>query len=106
MLQEYNFTIYHCPGKLNKIADFLSQGQGLEEGVNDNKNVTILPPKLFQQAIKIGNNIQFLKEIHNLRQEVDLSVTDPLKKKDKHYKETEGVIVYKGMIYVPQNHCL
>jgi len=42
-LQDYNFEITHFPGKSNTIADLLSQRKDFEEGVNPNKDITLLP---------------------------------------------------------------
>jgi len=54
-LQDYNFEITHFPGKSNTIADLLSRRKDFEEGVNPNKNVTLLPENLFvNQEIKVN----------------------------------------------------
>ena len=46
-LQDYHFELTHFPGKSNTIADLLSRRKDLEEGVNINENVTLLPENLF-----------------------------------------------------------
>lgn len=46
-LGEYDFLLHHQAGKLNQIADFLSQGGDAKKGVNDNENIVMLPPTYF-----------------------------------------------------------
>jgi hypothetical protein len=46
-LQDYHFELTHFPGRSNTIADLLSRRNDLEEGVNINENVTLLPQNLF-----------------------------------------------------------
>ncbi len=46
-LQEYNFIIKHIPGKINTLADELSQLPNSDQGDNDNQDQTLLKPKLF-----------------------------------------------------------
>ena len=48
-LQDYNFVIKHIPGDTNK-ANALSQCPDYDTGVNDNSDVTVLPPHLFIQS--------------------------------------------------------
>ena len=45
-MQDYNFIIQHIPGDSNK-SDALSRRPDYDQGVNDNANVTVLPPHLF-----------------------------------------------------------
>ena len=45
-MQDYNFIIKHIPGESNK-SDALSHCPDYDQGMNDNTNVTILPPHLF-----------------------------------------------------------
>jgi hypothetical protein len=46
-LQDYNFELQHIPGKSNTVADLLSRRKDLEEGVDINKDVIILPENLW-----------------------------------------------------------
>ncbi len=46
-LQEYNFIIKHIPGKINTPADELSRPPNSDQGNDDNKDQTLLEPKLF-----------------------------------------------------------
>jgi len=46
-LQEFHFTLHHVSGVSNSCADILSRKPGFDQGVNDNDNTILLPPKLF-----------------------------------------------------------
>ncbi len=46
-LQEYDFVIKHIPGKINTPADELSRPPNSDQGDDDNKDQTLLEPKLF-----------------------------------------------------------
>src|SRR6266478_5582122 len=50
-LQEYNFIIKHIPGKINTPADELSRPPNSDQGDDDNKDQTLLEPKLFIDTI-------------------------------------------------------
>jgi hypothetical protein len=56
-LQDYNFKITHLPGKSNTITNLLSQRKDFEEGVNPNKQVTLLPEHLFACKTYLENNL-------------------------------------------------
>ncbi len=46
-LQEYDFIIKHIPGKINTPADELSRPPNSDQGDDDNRDQTLLEPKLF-----------------------------------------------------------
>jgi RNase H-like domain found in reverse transcriptase/Integrase zinc binding domain len=50
-LQEYDFEIRHVPGKTNIPANALSQPPEHDQGQQDNKGITILPPSKFINRI-------------------------------------------------------
>ena len=50
-LEEYNIKLQHVPGKNNGRADALSRRPDYNQGTSDNQNVTVLPDKLFVQAL-------------------------------------------------------
>ena len=54
-LSEYTFNLHHKPGRSMGKADALSRMTGLETGVNDNKDIILLKPELFVQALQMGN---------------------------------------------------
>src|SRR5260221_363874 len=50
LLQDYQFTLEHFPGKSNTIANLLSQRKDFEGGVNS-PEIALLPPSLFESKI-------------------------------------------------------
>jgi len=50
-MQEYDFTLYYLEGKKNTRADALSRREGEEEKKLDNKDVIVLPVKLFRTIV-------------------------------------------------------
>ena len=52
-MQDYNFIIQHIPGESNK-SDALSRQPDYDQGINDNTNVTVLPPHLFIQTTTLS----------------------------------------------------
>jgi len=49
MLQDYNLTIKHIPGKLHAAPDMLSWPPNANKGEEDNQNLTLLPKEMFAQ---------------------------------------------------------
>ncbi len=49
-LSEYDFEIRHLPGRLNGRADALLRRPGYDQGENDNKDVVVLPDRIFVRA--------------------------------------------------------
>ena len=50
-LEEYNIKLQHVLGKNNGQADALSRRPDYDQGTANNQNVTVLPDKLFIQAL-------------------------------------------------------
>jgi hypothetical protein len=64
-LANYNFTLTHQPGNINK-ADALSRRPDHHTGDNDNDNVLVLPPSLFVDAIT-SSSLDDRVRAHQLR---------------------------------------
>jgi hypothetical protein len=47
-LQKYDFILQHIPGKSNMLPDVLSRLPAKDNGKEDNKNITMLPPELIR----------------------------------------------------------
>ena len=45
-LQEYDFQLEYIPGKTNTVADALSQHADINQGQQDNKDITVLPQQI------------------------------------------------------------
>ena len=52
-LEKYNIKLQHVPGKNNGHADALSRRPDYNQGSSDNQNVTVLPDRLFIQALAL-----------------------------------------------------
>jgi hypothetical protein len=53
MLSEYNFEIRHIKGTANGRADTLSRQPDYDQGQEDNQDITVLPEKVFAQAMEV-----------------------------------------------------
>jgi hypothetical protein len=51
-LADFNYELIHKPGATNR-ADALSRNPAMKDGEHDNEEVTVLPDKLFVQALQI-----------------------------------------------------
>ena len=47
---EYDFTLVHLPGKRNGHTDALSRHPDHDTGEEDNKQLIVLPEKVFDKA--------------------------------------------------------
>jgi len=108
-LAEYDFDLYHRPGSLNIVADTLSRKDKPEGGGVETANSILLPPSRFadMRRLSFRDEEEILKEIRRNRQKIDNKVIVGLKdNRTKDYKDTNGIITYKGLIYVPHNQLL
>jgi len=110
-LQAYNFKLHHRPGKLNVVADSLSRKHEPKGGGVENVETFFLKPERFASDVAI-NRLSFrdeeeiVEEVRRRHQQQDSKVALALINKDKDYKETNGVIEYKGLVYVPKDKTL
>jgi len=68
-----------------------------------------LPPSRFADMCRLSfsNKEEILEEICRNCQKIDKKVIIGLKdNRTKDYEETNGIITYKGLIYVPHNQLL
>ena len=104
-LADFDFVLHHRPGKLNTVADPISRKDEPEGGVNDNVDVTLLPPKRFDGNIQANrlsfrNEEEIIEEIRRRRSQRDEKVVIGLREKPEEYKETNSIVEYKGLVYV------
>jgi len=114
-LADYNFKLHYHPGKLNVVADALSRMDEPEGGVKgDNANTIVLKNEWFSDSpdttrvnrLSFRDEEEILEEIRRRRQQCDKKVEQGLLTQSKDYKETNGVVEYKGLIYVPRDRTL
>ena len=48
-LQDYDFKIVHVPGSTHAVADALSRPPGVDQGKEDNQDITMIPDTTFIQ---------------------------------------------------------
>ena len=85
-------------------ADALSRMTGLETGVNDNKDIILLKPELFVQALQMGNpEDELLSEIRKGSHLVEETVQKAMNKGDKEWMEEDSIFYWKNRIYVPKD---
>lgn len=104
-LSDYDFILHHRPGKLNIVADTLSRKDKPEEGVEDNANVTLLPFSRFSSARKLSfrDEDEIMEEIRRRTQQRDDKVIVGLKTNRTDFKETNNIVTYKDLVYVPRD---
>ena len=121
-LSKYNYTIISTLGKQN-TADALSRRPDLKEGIaTDNTNRILLTPDKFRiqalqtTAIPMGINME-LKQAIQEAIETDRLTGQKLKdillnrprdaaKGLQEWNLEDGLILYKGLVYIPNNENL
>jgi len=78
-LSEYDFEICHLPGRLNGRADALSRRPGYDQGENDNKDVVVLPDRVFVRAA----TTQRAPPMRRIMAQEEMEATDPIYAQDK-----------------------
>lgn len=56
LLQEFDFDIQHCPGKLNDLPDALSRYPTAEVTVNDDQDYSRMLPPVVSELYVIGDD--------------------------------------------------
>ena len=102
-LQEYEFVIKYWPGKANTKADILSRRAGHDWGENDNQGVILLKKELF---VQLHDDDSALEEILNKIRKINKRQWEEMVRKNVELKKEEwkieqGLVTWKGRIYVP-----
>ena len=116
-LSRFDFTLHHRPGCTMGKTDALSRREdhGGSEGEND--NITLLPPKLFTIRALEGLTVEeeereVLKDIRKAmrgggKEDSVVKAVEELRKgktksvQSAEWRETEGLLQFRGKIYVP-----
>ncbi len=81
-LSEYDFEICHLPGRLNGQAGALSRQPGYDQGENDNKDVVVLPDRVFVSA----GATERAPPMRRILAQEEMEAADPV------YVQDEGII--------------
>jgi hypothetical protein len=122
-LSRFDFTLHHKPGRSMGKPDALSRRANHESGQGDNDNLTLLAPGLFRIHALAG--ARFQGDERNILREVQRSLKDGIQEesiakaarelqKDKgrgtvkstEWSESEGLLMFRGKIYVPNDRDL
>ncbi len=77
---EYDFEIHHLPGRLNGQADALLRRPGYNQGKDDNKDVIVLPDRVFIRA----SNTEHAPPMQRIIAQEEMEPTDPIYKQDEN----------------------
>jgi RNase H-like domain found in reverse transcriptase len=104
-LADYDFTLWHCPGQLNKKANLLSRRKDHQRGVEgDNAGVTMLKQE-FLRTFRVdirGSTDELLDRIRRLKN-IDGIVKEKVEKREKDWEEENGIIMWEGRVYIPKD---
>jgi len=78
-LSEYDFEIRHLPGRLNGQADALSRRLGYNQGEDDNKDIVVLPDRVFVRA----GRMEHTPPMRRIVAQEEMEATDPVYAQDK-----------------------
>ena len=117
-LSRFDFILKHRPGKQSMKPDALSRRPDHGKGENDNEDVVLLKPSYFRiQALKQGHILLtgeekgLLQKIRNAKDfdESVVTAVEELKKSpskkliEEEWSEEQGLILFRGKVYVPKD---
>ena len=112
-LVDFNLTMIHIPGSHLAGPDALSCCPDLlPSATPENEGVTLLPPSLFINLIdtSLSHHIQSSLTSNPLvlqaLQSMDGSIPPAFRSRLSDWQYTEGVLTYKGCVYIPSNPSL
>uniref|UniRef100_A0A0W0GEJ2 Putative pro-pol protein n=1 Tax=Moniliophthora roreri TaxID=221103 RepID=A0A0W0GEJ2_MONRR len=112
-LSQFELQLIHVPGMRMVQSDALSRRPDLvEEEDTDNKNIVVLPDKLFINTIDTELKDMLEEalptdEFFNMTMESLLEKgTTPIKSFLQNWKTTDGILYYKNRAYVPNDPTL
>ena len=83
-LSEYNIEIHHIKGTSNGRADALSRRPDYDQGEDDNKDVVVLPDRLFVRA----THMEWIEE----QEPPTLIPVKDMEKANPIYKQDEAIL--------------
>lgn len=102
-LANYDYTLHHKPGSLNKKADALSRRPDHDMGKHDNENRVLLPDQIFRNTMWVLEPNVYEPEITAHKDEIDNSVQKALAYGEKGWKREGDFTWFEGKLYVPKN---
>src|SRR6266446_1566449 len=112
-LSRFDFVLAHKPGRQMGRPDALSRQADHLKGADDNTDCTLLTPEVFElrvmEAVMLeGEEATFMEWIRQSDQYDDLVVKalkalDVGELRSDEWMHTEGVVLYRGRVYVPDN---
>ena len=115
-LSWFDFTLHHKPGKSMGKPDALSRRADHGTRANDNSNIVLLAPRLF--TVRALEALEFVGPECDILRDIRQGVKDPeeesvakavreLRKspsrsiRSEEWSERDGLLYYRGRIYIP-----
>ena len=112
-LADFDLTMIHVPGSHLVGPDVLSRQPDLiPSATPENEGVTLLPPSLFINLIdtSLSHHIQSSSSSDPLvlqaLQSMDGSIPPAFRSRLSDWQHTEGILTYKGCVYIPPDSSL
>ncbi|GBE77221.1 Transposon Tf2-6 polyprotein [Sparassis crispa] len=111
-LSQFDLHLIHVPGTQMIQSDALSRRNGLDDSESDNEDRVLLPNTLFVRSIsptlfdEIRNHAAKDLIVHEALEAIAHKGPFPMKSSLSDWEVRDGVILYKGKIYVPPSETL
>ncbi|GBE84238.1 hypothetical protein SCP_0602160 [Sparassis crispa] len=111
-LSQFDLHLIHVPGTQMIQSDALSRRNGLDDSESDNEDRILLPNALFVRSIsptlfdEIRNHAAKDLIVHEALEAIAHKGPFPMKSSLSDWEVHDGVILYKGKIYVPPSKTL
>ncbi|GBE77937.1 hypothetical protein SCP_0108190 [Sparassis crispa] len=111
-LSQFDLHLIHVPGTQMIQSDALSRRNGLDDSESDNEDRVLLPNALFVRSIsptlfdEIRNHAAKDLIVHEALEAIAHKGPFPMKSSLSDWEVRDGVILYKGKIYVPPSETL
>lgn len=108
-LSEYDFTLSHKPGRDHCRPDALSRRPDYNLGTADNEEITLLKPHWFRAlstSLEVHTTGDAFRERIRSNKHVEKRVRTNLHSGAEGWSREDGLVFWKGRIYVPPNKAL